>query len=162
MIRAVRALIPGFKSLSKILDDTQNVTGLVSDAASGVEDAVLSLTDSTEEMADFIKENRMNNMITIGDAILLLIGICVILLLIYMIRAVRVLIPGFKSLSKILDDTQNVTGLVSDAALGVEDAVLSLTDSTEEIADFIRDNQSSLKAVLSLINAVVSIKKLFS
>jgi uncharacterized protein YoxC len=109
-----------------------------------------------------LKENRMNNMITIGDAILILIGICVILLLIYMIRAVRVLIPGFKSLSKILDDTQNVTGLVSDAALGVEDAVLSLTDSTEEIADFIRDNQSSLKAVLSLINAVVSIKKLFS
>ena len=48
----------------------------------------------------------MNNMITLGDAILLLIGVCVILLLIYMIRAVRALIPGFKSLSKILDDTQ--------------------------------------------------------
>lgn len=44
----------------------------------------------------------MNNMITLGDAILLLIGVCVILLLIYMIRAVRALIPGFKSLSKYL------------------------------------------------------------
>ncbi len=104
----------------------------------------------------------MNNMITIGDAVLLIIGICVILLLVYMIRAVRALIPGFKSLSKILDDTQNVTGLVSDAASGVEDAVLSLADSTEEMAEFVKDNQSSLKAVVSLVNAFVSIKKLFS
>ena len=104
----------------------------------------------------------MNNMITLGDAILLLIGVCVILLLIYMIRAVRALIPGFKSLSKILDDTQNVTGMVSDAASGVEESVLSLTESTEEMADFIKNNQSSLKAVVALINAVVSIKKLFS
>ena len=104
----------------------------------------------------------MNNMITLGDAILILIGICVILLLIYMIRAVRALIPGFKSLSKILDDTQNVTGMVSDAASGVEESVLSLTESTEEMADFIKNNQSSLKAVVALINAVVSIKKLFS
>ncbi|MGN1349430.1 MAG: hypothetical protein ACI4VM_00350 [Anaerovoracaceae bacterium] len=104
----------------------------------------------------------MNNMITLGDAILLLIGVCVILLLIYMIRAVRALIPGFKSLSKILDDTQNVTGMVSDAASGVEDSILSLSESTEEMADFIKNNQSSLKAIVNLINAVVSIKKLFS
>ena len=104
----------------------------------------------------------MNNMITLGDAILLLIGVCVILLLIYMIRAVRALIPGFKSLSKILDDTQNVTGMVSDAAPGVEDSILSLSESTEEMADFIKNNQSTLKAIVNLINAVVSIKKLFS
>ena len=104
----------------------------------------------------------MNNMITLGDAILLLIGVCVILLLIYMIRAVRALIPGFKSLSKILDDTQNVTGMVSDAASGVEDSILSLSESTEEMADFIKNNQSTLKAIINLINAVVSIKKLFS
>lgn len=104
----------------------------------------------------------MNNMITLGDAILLLIGVCVILLLIYMIRAVRALIPGFKSLSKILDDTQNVTGMVSDAASGVEDSILSLSESTEEMADFIKNNQSTLKAIVNLINAVVSIKKLFS
>ena len=104
----------------------------------------------------------MNNMITLGDAILILIGICVILLLIYMIRAVRALIPGFKSLSKILDDTQNVTGMVSDAASGVEDSILSLSESTEEMADFIKNNQSTLKAIVNLINAVVSIKKLFS
>ena len=91
-----------------------------------------------------------------------LIGVCVIILLIYMRRAVKALIPGFKSLSKILDDTQNVTGLVSDAASGVEDAVLSLADSTEEMAEFVKNNQSSLKAVVSLVNAIVSIKKLFS
>ena len=104
----------------------------------------------------------MNNMITLGDAILLLIGVCVILLLFYMIRAVRALVPGFRSLSKILEDTQNVTGMVSDAAIGVEDAVTSLSESTGEMAEFIAENQSSVKALVSLINAIVSIRKLFS
>lgn len=104
----------------------------------------------------------MNITITLGDAVLLLIGICAVLLLVTMIRAVRALIPGFKALSKIMEDTQTVTGLVSGAASGMEDAVGSLADSTGEMADFIKENQNSLKAVVNLVNAVVSIKKLLS
>lgn len=104
----------------------------------------------------------MDTMITLGDAILLIIGVCAVILLIYLIRAVKAILPGLKSLSGILEDTQKVSGVVSDAAAGVEDAVASLTGSTEEMADFIKNNQSSFKAVVSLVNAIVSIKKLMS
>ena len=64
----------------------------------------------------------MNTAITIGDALLLLVGVCVVILLIYMIRAVKNIIPAFKALSGILEDTQVVTGMVSSASKEVEDA----------------------------------------
>ena len=62
----------------------------------------------------------MNTAITIGDALLLLVGVCVVILLIYMIRAVKNIIPAFKALSGILEDTQVVTGMVSSASKEVE------------------------------------------
>jgi hypothetical protein len=109
-----------------------------------------------------VKELGMNSTITIGDGILLIIGICVVLLLFYMIRVVRGLIPAVKSLSAILEDTQKVTGLVSDATTGVEGAVTALSESADDMAEFIKSNQSTVKAVVNLVNAIVSIKKLFS
>ena len=104
----------------------------------------------------------MNTAITIGDALLLLVGVCVVVLLIYMIRAVKNIIPAFKALSRILEDTQVVTGMVSNASKEVEDAVLSLSESSADMAHFISENKNSVKAAVSLINALVAIKKLFS
>lgn len=104
----------------------------------------------------------MNTTITLGDALLLLIGVCAIILLIYVIRVVRACIPAVKSLTKILDDTQKVTGVVSEATTGVEEIVGSLTESTSDMAEFIKDNQSTVKAMVSFVNAVVAIKKLLS
>lgn len=100
--------------------------------------------------------------ITIGDALLLLVGVCVVILLIYMIRAVKNIIPAFKALSGILEDTQVVTGMVSSASKEVEDAVSSLSESSVDMAHFISENKNSFKAAVSLINALVAIKKLFS
>ena len=102
----------------------------------------------------------MNTAITIGDALLLLVGVCVVILLIYMIRAVKNIIPAFKALSGILEDTQVVTGMVSSASKEVEDAVSS--ESSVDMAHFISENKNSFKAAVSLINALVAIKKLFS
>ena len=97
----------------------------------------------------------MNTAITIGDALLLLVGVCVVVLLIYMIRAVKNIIPAFKALSRILEDTQVVTGMVSNASKeGAE--------SSADMAHFISENKNSFKAAVSLINALVAIKKLFS
>ena len=79
----------------------------------------------------------MNTAITIGDALLLLVGVCVVILLIYMIRAVKNIIPAFKALSGILEDTQVVTGMVSSASKEVEDAVSSLSESSVDMAHFI-------------------------
>ena len=104
----------------------------------------------------------MNTAITIGDALLLLVGVCVVILLIYMIRAVKNIIPAFKALSGILEDTQVVTGMVSSASKEVEDAVSSLSESSVDMAHFISENKNSFKAAVSLINALVAIKKLFS
>ena len=104
----------------------------------------------------------MNTAITIGDALLLLVGVCVVILLIYMIRAVKNIIPAFKALSGILEDTQVVTGMVSSASKEVEDAVSSLSESSVDMAHFISENKNSIKAAVSLINALVAIKKLFS
>ncbi len=104
----------------------------------------------------------MNTAITIGDALLLLLGICAVILLIQLIRAVRQLIPAFRSLSRILEDTQVVTGIVSNASKEVEGAVTSLSESSTDMAKFISENHNSFKATVSLVNALVAIKKLFS
>ena len=104
----------------------------------------------------------MNTTITIGDALLILVGVCAAVLLIYLIRAVRHLIPALKALSKILEDTQVVTGMISHASKGVEDTVMSISESSADMAEFIKENQSSFKALVSLVNALVAIKKLFS
>lgn len=104
----------------------------------------------------------MNTTITIGDALLILVGICAVILLIHLIRAARHLVPAAKALSRILEDTQTVTGMVSNASKEVEGAVTSLSESSADMAQFIADNQSSFKALVSLVNALVAIKKLFS
>ena len=104
----------------------------------------------------------MSTTITIGDALLILIGVCAVILLFHLIRAARHLVPAMKALSKILEDAQSVTGMVSDASKEVEGIITSVSESSADMADFIKENQSSFKAVVSLINAFVAIKKLFS
>ncbi|MDD6254570.1 MAG: hypothetical protein PUA82_00915 [Eubacteriales bacterium] len=104
----------------------------------------------------------MDTPITIKEGLLLIIGICVILLLIYLIRVVRALLPTLKNVEKITDDAGRLTGMASDAAAGAEDAVNSLMESTDDMADFIANNKSTVKALVSFINAVVAIKQLFN
>ena len=103
----------------------------------------------------------MNTTITIGDCILLILGICAAILLIYLIRVVRALLPSLKSLSKILEDTSSMTSVASTAVTGTEDAIKSLTDSTGDMAEFIAENQNTIKALVSFINAAAALKKLF-
>ena len=104
----------------------------------------------------------MNTPITLGDAILLVLGICAIILLIYIIRAVKALIPSLKAIQNILNDTQQITGLISNAAIGVEDTIAAVSETSEDLADLIRNNQKSFVAIVNLINAVAALKKLFS
>ncbi len=103
----------------------------------------------------------MNTSITIGDGLLILIGLCAVILLIYLIRVVRALLPSLQSLSKIMDDTSSMTDVASKAVVGAEDAITSLTESTDDMAQFISENQSAVKALVSLINAASALKKLF-
>ena len=104
----------------------------------------------------------MNNPITLGDAILLVLGICAIILLIYAIRALRALIPSLKAMQSILEDTKQITELVSNAAIGVEDIIAAVSETSEDLAELIRNNQRAFSAVINLINAVAALKKLFA
>ncbi len=111
---------------------------------------------------DYYQERLMDTTITIGDALLFLIGICAVILLIYVIRAVRNIIPVLKSLKKILNDAEVVTGLLADTTKNVEETVNSLAASSTDMAEFIAENTSSFKAIVSIVSALVSLKNLFS
>ena len=104
----------------------------------------------------------MDTTITLGEGILLVLGICGTILLIHLSRAVCALIPTLKTLQKIAEDTSTLTGMASKAAEGAEDAVLSLTDSTGDLAEFVANNKSTVKALVSFFNAVVAIRQLFN
>lgn len=104
----------------------------------------------------------MDVQITLGQAVLLAIGIAAVILLVYIIRAVRALLPSLKSLSTILEDTQKVTGLVAETTTSVEDSVRNLTGTADGMSQFVKENQSTVKAMVSLVNAIVAIRKLFN
>ncbi len=104
----------------------------------------------------------MDNIITIGDALLFLIGICAVILLIYVITAVGNLIPVLKSLKRILNDAETVSGLLADTTKNIEETVNSLAESSTDMAEFISQNTSSFKAIVSIVSAIVSLKNLFS
>ncbi len=103
----------------------------------------------------------MSSTITIGDALLLLIGVCAVILLIYLIRILRALLPSLKTISSILDDASSITGVASNAVTGAEDAVNSMTVTAGDMSEFITENQSTIKALVSFVNAVVALKKIF-
>ena len=103
----------------------------------------------------------MDTALTLKDGLLLIIGICVILLLIYLIRVVRALLPTLKNVQKITEDAGQLNGRAANAATGAEDAVTTIIDSTEDMTEFIKNNKSTVKALVSFINAVVAIKQLF-
>ncbi|MGP1442048.1 MAG: hypothetical protein ACTTJ2_05410 [Anaerovoracaceae bacterium] len=104
----------------------------------------------------------MNTPITLSDAILLVLGICAIILLIYMIRAIKAVIPSLKAMQSILEDTQQITGLVSNAAIGVEDTIAAVSETSEDLAELIRNNRKSFAAIVNLINAIAALKRLFA
>ena len=108
------------------------------------------------------RESVMDTTITLGEGILLILGVCAIILLIHLIRVVCALIPTLKSVQKITEDTSVLTGMVSKAAEEAEGAVTSLTETTGDMAEFIANNRSTVKAMVSLINALIAIKQLFS
>ncbi len=103
----------------------------------------------------------MNATITIGDAVLIAIGIFAVILLINLCRMAAASIPAIKALTKILEDTSTLTGTVSDAVDNAEGTIKSLTDSTSEMAEFIANNQSVFKAIISLINSVNALRQIF-
>ena len=102
----------------------------------------------------------MNTTISLGDAGLILIGLAVLVLLIYCIVFVKNLIPAVKNMSKILEDTQVISGIAANNAKEVDKIIVDLSSSVGSISDIIKGNQSVVAALTSLINAIGSLKNL--
>ena len=102
----------------------------------------------------------MNTTISLGDAGLILIGLAVLVLLIYCLVFVKNLIPAVKNMSKILEDTQVISGIAANNAKEVDKIIVDLSSSVGSISDIIKGNQSVVAALTSLIDAIGSLKNL--
>lgn len=100
--------------------------------------------------------------LSLKDLGLLLIGTGFIVLLVYCIILVKNLINSVKLTNKILEDSQVITSIAADKAKDVETIIGDVSQSVGSIAESIRGNQSTLKALSSIINSLGALKSLFS
>lgn len=99
----------------------------------------------------------MDTTINLGDAGLILIGLAVLVLLIYLIVAVKNLIPVFRSLNRILEDANVISGIAADNAKEVDKIIGDVSSSVSNIASSIKGNQNIVSALSSLIKALGSL-----
>lgn len=102
----------------------------------------------------------MNATITLGEAGSILIGLALFVLIVYLILMVKNLIPALKSVSKILKDTEVISGVAADSTKEVEKIVVGLSSSVGSFTDILKGNQSIVSALTSIINALASLKRL--
>lgn len=98
--------------------------------------------------------------LSLKDMGILLIGIGFIVLLIYCVVLVKNLINSVKLTNKILEDSQVITSIAADRAKEVDSIVGDVAESVGSIAESIRGNQSTLKALSSIINSLGALKSL--
>ena len=103
----------------------------------------------------------MDYTITIGEGLQILLGLALFVFIVYLIRAVKNFIPVIKSLNRILDDTQVLTGVVSKATKDVQGSISNICETTDEVSQVITGNQNVFTAIASVVNAGISLRNLF-
>ncbi len=102
----------------------------------------------------------MDTTITLGDAGLILMGIALVILLFYCIALVKNLIPAVKTLNKILEDTQIITGVVAESTESAQKMLADVSESVGTVTKAIKGNQNVIQALTSLVNALTALKNL--
>jgi len=102
----------------------------------------------------------MNATITLGEAGSILIGLALFVLIVYLIIMVKNLIPTLKSISKIMKDTEVISGVAAESTKEVEKIVVGLSSSVGSFTDILKGNQSMVAALTSIVNALTSLKNL--
>lgn len=102
----------------------------------------------------------MNTTITLGDAGLILIGIGILILIFYCICFVRSLIPAVKTMTKILEDANVISGIAAESTQDVQKVIGDVTESVGNISEILKGNQSIVAALTSIVNALASLKNL--
>lgn len=98
--------------------------------------------------------------LTLKDLGLILIGTGIIVLLIYCISFIRNLTVTIKHTNKILEDTQVISAIAATRAQDIDQAVGNVTESVSNISDALKGNQSTIAALSSIVNSVVSLKNI--
>lgn len=100
----------------------------------------------------------MDATISIGDIGLILLGIALLVLIIYCISLIRSLIPAAKSLGRVMEDVEVVTGVAAESAESAQQIIGDVTESVSSISKLVKGNQSTVAALTNLVNALAGLK----
>lgn len=100
--------------------------------------------------------------LSLKDMGMLLIGIGLIVLLMYFIILVKNMIYSIKLTNKILEDSKVITSIAAERAKEIDSVVGDISVTIGSITDSIKGNQSTLKALSTIVNTVGAIKSLFN
>lgn len=98
----------------------------------------------------------MDTAITIGDAGLMIIGIALVVFIIYCILLVKNLIPAIKTLNRVLEDAERITGATVTSVEETQKTIANVSQSIAALADSLKNNGGFVQGVTSLIKAATS------
>lgn len=96
--------------------------------------------------------------ITLFDALLIIGGIFLIILIIYCIIFVKNLIPILKNSNAILEDIGDMTSKTATHYEDVEVIIENVKESVGTIAKSLKGNESIIAAITSVINSLAHLK----
>lgn len=100
--------------------------------------------------------------LSLKDMGMLLIGIGLIVLLMYFIILVKNMIYSIKLTNKILEDSKVITSIAAERAKEIDSVVGDVSVTIGNLTDSIKGNQSTIKALSTIVNTVGAIKSLFN
>ena len=100
--------------------------------------------------------------LTLQDLGLLIIGVGLIVLIGYCISLVKNLVTTIKHTNKILEDTKIITDIAATRATDVDKIVGDVSVSVSTLANNLKGNQSTIKAISTIISAIGSMRKLLA
>lgn len=100
--------------------------------------------------------------LTLKDLGLILIGTGIIVLLVYCIGFIRNLTITIKHTNKILEDTQVISAIAATRSQDIDQVVGQVTESVSNISEALKGNQSTVTALSSIVNSLVSLKNIIT
>nr|WP_315022574.1 hypothetical protein [uncultured Aminipila sp.] len=100
--------------------------------------------------------------LTLKDLGLILIGAGLIVLLVYCIGFIKNLTVTIKHTNRILEDTQVISAIAAARAQDIDQAVGDVTESVSNISQALKGNQSTIAALSSIVNSLVSLKNIIT
>lgn len=99
--------------------------------------------------------------LSLKDMGIILIGIGLIVLIVYGIILIKNLTVSVKLTNKILEDSQSISSIAAERTKEVNSIIGDLGISLGSVSQAIKGNQSTVKAVTSIVNSLGALKSLF-